>query len=237
MVFDVWQERGLPEDGSDIEWVKLYLDLAKQIRKGIKPKIDEPFPEPFNEEEMQAVEKLIWGRKSVRNWIDKPVPDWMIERLLEAGRAAPIGCNLDEVYFIVIKDPEGKKMVWSDISTENAVLIVICYDTRIHKVIGQDQYVPHNVLYDAAAAADHVCLMAHALGLGACWLSKTTKSVHTVDTGEKFKKLYGLPDYIEPAMHIAVGWSAMGTIKTQRMPLQDLTLTREKPYPWSSFQQ
>lgn len=227
----------MPEDGPDIEWAKRYLHLAEQVRNGIKPEVNEPLPEPFTEEEMKVVEKLIWGRKSIRNWLNKPVPEWMIEKLLEAGRAAPIGCNLDEVYFIVLKDPEEKKMIWSDISTENAVIIVICYDTRIHKVVGQDPCVRHNMLYDAAAAADHICLMAHALGLGACWLSKTINSADTEDTGEKFKKLYGLPDYIEPAMHIAVGWPAIGTIKTQRMPLQNLILTREKPYPWSNFQQ
>ncbi len=228
IVFDAWRERGFTEAAPDIEWVKEYLAIAEKIRAGEKPELDEPLPTPFTDGEMAVVNKLIYGRRSIRDWIDKPVPDWMIEKILEAGRAAPIGCNLDELRFIVIKDPEEAKMVWSDISTKNAVIIVICYDTRIPAVVGQDKFVPQNAGFDAAAAADHMCLMAHALGLGACWLSKTAKSDVTKDTGQAFKKKYGLSDYIEVAMHIAVGWAAIGTIKSKRMPLADMMITRKK---------
>jgi nitroreductase len=70
-------------------------------------------------------------------------------------------------------------------------------------------------------------LMAHALGLGAVWLSKTVKTNITKDTGQRFKEQYGLPDYIELAAHIAVGWAAIGTIKTKRIPLADMILRRK----------
>lgn len=224
MVFDVWRERGFTEDAPDIHWAKRYLELAAKIRAGGIFEWHEPLPEPFTEEEMAVVNRLIFGRRSIRDWIDRSVPDEMIEKILEAGRAAPIGCNLDEVRFIVIRDPKDKKLVWSDISTQNAVIIVVCYDTRIPKTVHQDQLVPQNAGFDAAAAIDHMLLMAHALGLGAVWLSKTAKTKVTEDTGLRFKEQYGLPDYVEVAAHIAVGWPAMGTIKTQRMPLADMML-------------
>jgi len=227
LVFDVWRERGFTEDASDIGWAKEYLALAEKIRTGRKIEWHEPLPTPFNEAEMAVVNRLICERRSVRDWIDKPVLDEVIEKILEAGRAAPNGCNLNALRFIVIKDPEEAKMVWSDVSTKNAVLIVICYDTRIPKVVGQDQFVPHNPGYDAAAAADHMLLMAHALGLGAVWLSKTVKSDKTDDTGQRFKEQYGLPDYLEVALHIAVGWAASGTIKSRRMPLADMMVQRK----------
>ena len=226
IVFDVWKERGFTEDAPDIAWVKEYLAIAEKIRAGQKIEWTESPPTPFTDEEMAAVNKLIYGRRSIRDWIDKPVPDEMIEKILEAGRAAPIGCNLDEVRFIVIKNAKEAKMLWSDISTQNAVIIVICYDTRIHKVVGQDRSVPQNAGFDAAAAADHMLLMAHALGLGAVWLSKRAKTDIKEDTGKRFKEQYGLPDYIEVALHIAVGWAAIGTIKSQRVPLADMMLQR-----------
>lgn len=228
IVFDAWKERGFTEDAPDIQWTKEYLALAEKVRAGEKLDWHKPIPTPFTDEEMATVNKLIYGRHSIRNWIDKPVPDEMIEKILEAGRAAPIGCNLDGIRFVVIRNPEESKMVWSDISTKNAVIIVICCDTRVPKVIRQDQYVPQNAGFDAAAAADHMLLMAHALGLGAVWLSKLVKTDITKDTGLRFKKRYGLPDYIEVALHIAVGWPAIGTIKTKRMPLADMMLRRGK---------
>jgi nitroreductase len=226
LVFDAWKERGFTEDDPDIQWVKEYLAIAEKMRAGEKVELDVTLPTPFTDEEMAVVSKLIYQRCSIRDWIDKPVSDDMIEKILEAGRAAPIGCNLDEVRFVVIRDPEEAKMIWSDISTKNAVIIVICYDTRVPKVVWQDKSVPHNAGFDAAAAADHMLLMAHALGLGGVWLSKTAKTRLTEDTGQRFKEKYGLPDYIEVAMHIAVGWPAIGMIKSKRMPLADMMLQR-----------
>lgn len=227
LVYDVWCERGFSDDDSDILWVKEYLDLAKKIRTGQKIEWNLPTPTPFTEAELAVVYKLIYERRSLRDWIDKPVPDELIEKILEAGRAAPIGCNLDEVRFIVIKDPEEAKMIWSDIPVTNAVVIVVGYDKRIPQVVGQDKFVPQNGGFDAAAAVDHMLLMAHALGLGAVWLSKTAKTDVTKDTAQIFKEKYGLPDYIEIALHVAIGWSAIGTIKSQRMPLKNMILSRD----------
>ncbi len=223
LCWDIWQERGFGVEDPDMQWGKEYLDLAARIRAGEEVSIDEPLPVAFNPEEMETVRKLIWERRSIRDWVpDKPVPPEMIEQILEAGRAAPNGCNLNVVRFVVIDDPEEMKMVWSDIPTpaNRCTVIVILYDKRIYEVVGHDRLVPHNMLLDAAAAGDHMCLMAHALGLGAVWLTCTDK------TAARFKKKYELPDYIEQAMHLAVGWPSIASIKSLRMPLKDMMLTR-----------
>jgi nitroreductase len=225
LILDVWKERGFSDDAPDFEWGKKYLELAAKLRAGQKIEIEDPLPTPFTEQEMTVVHKLIWERCSIRDWIPgKKVPDDMIEKILEAGRAAPNGCNLNIVRFIVIRDPKEAKMVWSDIPTpmDQCVLIVVCYDKRVYETVGHDRLVPHNMLLDCAAAADHMCLMAHTLGLGATWLSCMKK------TAKAFKKKYGLPDYIEQALHIAIGWPAIGSIKSERMPLSEMMITRGK---------
>jgi len=226
MAFDVWKERGFTQDDPDIQWAKEYVEYSEKIRNGEKFEFYRPVSEPFTEQEMEVVNKLIYKRNSIRDWVDKPIPEEMIEKILEAGRAAPIGCNLDELKFIVLKKPEEIKMIWSDIPVKNAVVIVICYDKRIPKVVAQHKIVPHNAGFDAAAAGDHMLLMTHALGLGGVWLSKTIASEKTKDTSEEFKKAYGLPDYIDVAMHVAFGWPVMGTIKSQRMPLSNMIISK-----------
>jgi nitroreductase len=221
LILEVWKKRGFQDSDPDFEWGKKYIALAQQLREKKSIHIDESLPQPFTGEEMETVRKLIWERRSLRNWIPKKdIPDAMIDQILEAGRAAPSGCNLDIVRFVVIRDPNEAKMVWSDIPTpmDRCVLIVVCYDRRVYETVGHDKLIPHNQLYDCAAAADHMCLMAHALGLGAVWLTRTEK------TSRSFKKKYGLPDYIEPALHIAVGWPAIGTIKSARMPLSEMKI-------------
>jgi nitroreductase len=223
LILDVWRARGFPEDDEDLQWCKKYIDIAAQMRAGEPFELKEVLPEPFTADEMAVVHKLIWERRSVRDWVaDKPVPDHMIEQILEAGRAAPTGCNMDVVRFIVINDRKEAKMVWSDIPTpmDRCVLIVICYDARVYETVGHDKLVPHNQIYDCAAACDHMCLMAHALGLGAVWLTCTDK------TAKNFKEKYGLPDYIVPALHMAVGWTAIGSIKSQRMPLSEMIIKK-----------
>jgi nitroreductase len=225
LILDVWKERGFDDTDPDFEWGKKYLDLAARLRGGEKVETEEALPEPFTAGEMAVVRKLILERRSVRDWVaGKTVPDELIEQILEAGRAAPTGCNLDIVRFIVIRDRETAKMVWSDIPTpmDSCVLIVICYDKRVYETVGHDKLVPHNMLYDCAAAADHMCLMAHALGLGAVWLSCTEKTAKT------FKKHFLLPEYMEQAMHIAVGYTAVGSIKSERMPLKEMMLRKGK---------
>ncbi len=227
LVFDVWRQRGLPEDTPDMDWVKQHLAIAEKIRVGERPEVDEPLPEPFSEDEMKVVHKLIWHRRSIRDWIDKPIPEEMIEQILEAGRAAPIGCNLGHLRFVVLTDPADKALIWSDISTKQAaVIIVICHDTRVAPAVCQDQLVPQNPGFDAAAAADHMLLMAHALGLGGVWLSELKQTSKTADTGEEFKQRYGLPDYLEVDVHIAVGWAAIGSIKAARPPLEGMVIRR-----------
>lgn len=223
--WEVLSERGFPMDDPDLQWGKKYLDLAAKIRAGEKVTIDEPLPEKFNADEMAVVKKLIWDRRSIRDWVqDKPVPQDMLEQIMEAGRAAPNGCNLNVVRFAVINDPEEMKMVWSDIPTpaNRCTIIVICYDKAIYETVGHDRLVPHNMMLDCAAAGDHMCLMAHALGLGAVWLTCTDK------TAARFKKKYGLPDNIEQALHLAIGWPSVASIKSLRMPLKDMMLTRGK---------
>ena len=219
LIYEVWLERGLPEDGDDLDWAREYLELARRLRDGEEVKIDVPPPTPFTDEEMAVVEKLINTRASIRDWVDKEVPAWMVKKILEAGRAAPTGCNKSVARFIVIKDPADKKMVWSDIPTEHAILIVLCYDRRVYEVDGQIESVPHNMMLDCGAAADHMLLMAHALGLAGIWLTCLEK------TANRFHRKYQLPDYIGVVMHIAIGWGAAGIIKSGRLPLSEMVIS------------
>jgi nitroreductase/NAD-dependent dihydropyrimidine dehydrogenase PreA subunit len=62
----------------------------------------EPKDESGNPTEWNAIEKAILERRSVRNFKDKPVPESLIQRVLEAGRFAPSAGNCQPWKFIVI---------------------------------------------------------------------------------------------------------------------------------------
>ena len=64
----------------------------------------DPKDEDGNPTEWNEVEKTVFTRRSVRNFKDKPVPEAIIQRIIEAGRFAPTGANCQPWKFIVITD-------------------------------------------------------------------------------------------------------------------------------------
>ncbi len=219
-VLEVWRERGLHTDTPDLRWCMRYVELAERLNAGEEVSIDEEPPTPFTIDEMGAVRKLLYERRSIRQFRPEPVPDEMVREILYAGLMAPQGCNVDSRRFIVLRDPEEWKLVQSDIPIENCVMILVCQGMRVYKELRFDERAPQNIYFDAAAAADHICLMAHALGLGACWLT------HGEETQRRIRERFGLPETLVSRCHIVVGWPDEAPIKSQRMDLDDAVLNK-----------
>ena len=216
----LWKRRGLPLDPPDIRWCAGYVDYARRMREGKKVKL-KPTPwESFTEEEAGTVERLIYGRKSIRQFKPEPVPDEMIRRILNAGLHAPHGCNVGCTRFLVLRDPEEQRLVRSDIPIENCVMIVVLQELSMYKTLRFDLAVPQNLYFDAAAAADHICLMAHALGLGSCWLT------HGEETQKKLRDHFKLSPTMTSRNHIIIGWPDEETIKSERMSLDEAILNK-----------
>ncbi len=62
----------------------------------------EPLDADGNPDQWNAIERAVLERRSVRNFKDKPVPDTLIRRVLEAGRFAPSAGNCQPWRFYVI---------------------------------------------------------------------------------------------------------------------------------------
>ena len=161
---------------------------------------------------------MIYGRKSIRQFKSKPVPDHMINRILKAGLYAPHGCNVGCTRFLVLKDANEQKLVRSDIPIENCVMIVVLQELSMYHTLRFEKYVPQNLYYDAAAAADHICLMSHALGLGSCWLT------HGEETQKRLREYFDLSPTMTSRNHIIIGWPDEDTLKSERMSLEEAIL-------------
>jgi hypothetical protein len=148
----IWEARGNPTDAPDFRWVKKYLDIAENLRSGEKIELDTEPPKPFSMEEMKAVRKLIFERRSIRQWSSKLIPEEMLKEILYAGLMAPQGCNVGSTRFIILRNPSSFGLVESDIRVENGVMILVCQDMRVYKTVRFDERVPQNIYYDAARA-------------------------------------------------------------------------------------
>ncbi len=214
----IWKERGFSLDPPDIKWCMKYIEAAKRMREGKSPNLKVTPWQSFTEPEKDSFDRLIFGRKSIRQFRPEPIPENMIRKILKAGLYAPHGCNVGCTRFLVLRTPEEWKLVSSDIPIENCVMIVVLQELSMYQTLRFDKSVPQNLYFDAGAAADHICLMAHALGLGSCWLT------HGVETQNKLREHFNLSPTMTSRNHIIIGWPAEETLKSERMNLDEAIL-------------
>ena len=116
---------------------------------------------------------VIKTRRSNRAYLDKPVPDDMLDRVLNAARNAPSAINKQPWHFVVVRDAKGraalKEAYDKDWFQKAPVIVAACgnpndcyyrkYDNRSFMEV------------DVAIALDHLVLAATAEGLGTCWIA------------------------------------------------------------------
>ncbi|MGD2205356.1 MAG: nitroreductase family protein [Anaerolineae bacterium] len=160
----------------------------------------------------QALLWLMQSRRSIRRYQDRPVPDELIEQMLEAARLAPSAANSQPWRFVVVRDPELRRRVaqhaasyfirWAHVD-EAPLLIVLCGQagrTYLHT--------------DVALAGMQLMLQAHVLGLGTCWVGALQRKPLT--------QLLRVPKEIEIVGLLTVGFPAEQPKPTPRKPLADL---------------
>lgn len=67
------------------------------------------------QEAFTQTEEVILRRRSVRNYKKGQVPEWMIRRILEAGRFAPSAGNCQPWKFVVVRDPDMIQELTNDV--------------------------------------------------------------------------------------------------------------------------
>jgi nitroreductase/NAD-dependent dihydropyrimidine dehydrogenase PreA subunit len=65
----------------------------------------DPRPGPGPAADPDRLMLLLRERRSVRSYLDKPVPQKVLERIIEAGRYAPTGSNSQNVHYVVLTTP------------------------------------------------------------------------------------------------------------------------------------
>ena len=110
-------------------------------------------------------------RRSVRSYLEKPVEDEKVRRILEAARLAPSAKNLQEWRFIVVRDKAVRQKLAAAAKGQAfvgqaPVVIACCAQTDNHIMTCGQLCYP----IDLAIAIDHLILKATEEGLGSCWV-------------------------------------------------------------------
>ena len=110
-------------------------------------------------------------RYSVRSYKDEPVPQDVLDRILEAARLAPSGSNRQPWKFVVVRDAETRARLVAVCNGQafvgQAPVVIAGVGTMPDRVMSCD--VPGDPV-DVAIAMEHIALAATAEGLGTCWI-------------------------------------------------------------------
>jgi len=117
--------------------------------------------------------EVIRTRRSIRSYESDPIPEDVLNKVLEAARIAPSGSNRQPWRFIVVKDEELKKQLvpacgdQSFIADAPMVIVACGYDIHWNRGGYMEAM---SMLVDVSIAFTHLILVARAEGLGTCWI-------------------------------------------------------------------
>lgn len=110
------------------------------------------------------VTTAIKGRRSIRKYKKKDLPEDVLNDLLDAARTAPTAANRQAWELVVVKDPALR-----------AELVPACKNQKFVEeasvfIAGIEDPEQKWSRVDVSIVIDHITLEAHAKGLGTCWI-------------------------------------------------------------------
>lgn len=168
--------------------------------------------------------------RTIRSYKSDPIPDEVLERILEAGFRASTTGNMQVYSVIVTRDEEKKKELckihFNQKMVEQApVLLTFCADfNRFNKWCrqrdadpGYDNFLSFfTAAIDALLVAQNVAVAAESFGLGICYLGTTTYQA------DKLIHFLNLPLGVVPVTALVVGHPAEDPPLTDRLPTSGL---------------
>jgi nitroreductase len=140
-------------------------------------------------------------RRSRRLFTDRPVEEGMIKAILEAAVQAPSSRNCQPWRFVIVKSEDKKKALAAFKTEENQRHILTAPVTIVVAVdIAKS---PQLWTEDGVCAAMNILLAAHDLGLGAVYVSGTSKT--EPEKTRAIQMLLELPETVKPVVIIPVG--------------------------------
>jgi nitroreductase len=165
---------------------------------------------------LMNISEAILGRKSVRAYLDKPVSNDDLEKIIEAGRWAP---NAGPFQISVIRNVGLRKKI--NDSTHKAMLesgiefaqkraslpgYQPLYGAPVLILLSAPVEIP-NSPFNTALAAENMILQATGLGLGSCFLLSPTR-VLDVEYNKELVQEAGIPEGYNLRCAIIVGHAA-----------------------------
>ena len=143
------------------------------------------------------------NKRDTRTYTADVVPAELITQLLDTARMAGSAKNVQPVRMVVVTDA-AKKVALQDsgdfASWINGAPVVL--------IVTVASYAGPRKLFDVGRHSQQLMVAAHAEGLGSCPV--------TIHRPEVARSVLGIPDDVDPAMIVTIGWPQPG----ERPPAQ-----------------
>ena len=144
--------------------------------------------------------ELAANRYSVRKFIDKPVEQEDLDKILKAGYLAPTACNRQPQRILVINSDEGRAKLkrCTKCHFDAPTALLICYDKTDCWQRKYDDKISGDI--DASIVTTHMMLEAAATGVGTTWVMHFDPAA--------VKSEFKVPESYEPTALLIMGYPA-----------------------------
>ena len=156
---------------------------------------------------MNEVMKALLERRSCKKYKADPVPQELIEQVIEAGLYAASGMGKQSPIVVAVTDKKLRDRL-SEVNAEirgNAGQDMF-YGAPVVLVVLADKSVP-TAVYDGSVAIENMLLAAHSLGLGSCWIHRA-KQTFEMDEFKALLKDLGIEGEYEGVGNCILGYAA-----------------------------
>ena len=146
-------------------------------------------------------------RRSVRRYQSTPVPQRLLDRVIEAGTYAASGKSMQPWIIIQVTD----KAVQERLRKVNAEIMGAgpgvdpFYGAPVYLIVLAERQ-NRNHVYDGTLVMGNMMLAAHALGLASCWINRAREEFDMPEWQEWLRQL-GIEGDYEGIGHLAIGYA------------------------------
>lgn len=157
--------------------------------------------------EAEIVMHNLLTRRSVRKYQSTPVPQELLDRIIEAGTYAASGKSQQPWIIIQVTEPG----VMERLRRVNAQIMGVAedadpfYGAPVYLIVLAERQNKNHV-YDGTLVMGNMMLAAHALGLGTCWINRAREEFDMPEWQEWLRSL-GIEGDYEGIGHLSVGYA------------------------------
>ena len=177
----------------------------------------------------KTIEDII-SRRSVKKYLDKPVPMNLVELVVKAGTYAPSGMNKQAAKIIAVTNKEMRDrlsrinleiVIGNNLTTSSGHSDPF-YGAPVVLVVLAKKDVGTRV-YDGSLVMGNMMIAASSLGLGSCWIHRAKETFET-DEGQQILRDLGITEAYEGIANCILGYAAPDALKSQSPRKDDYVL-------------